>query len=198
MESQVKTTKKTLKKAKETSTDPHIALMCLRSTPIDSKLQSPAELLLGRAIQDNLTRRIQRSNNSDDVIDRLQYRQEQQRYYHDRSCKPLANLLPGQHVRIQDPTTYQWKPAVVKEKLEDLPRSYKVTTPPGRELRRNRQHVREAPTSSNDELSSYSSSMPSNPTAGPNETNQGQTKPQVTTRSGRSVKPPDRYGFTGH
>ena len=54
IESQVKTTKKTLKKAKATNSNPYLTLMCLRSTPIDGKLPSPAELLLGRPIQDNL------------------------------------------------------------------------------------------------------------------------------------------------
>ena len=186
IESQVKTAKKTLKKAQATNTDPHIALMCLRSTPIDSKLQSPAELLFGRTIQDNLPRKIQRSHDSENVTDRLQHRQDQQRYYHDRGCKPLANLLPGQNVRIQDPTTYKWKPAVIKEKLDDLPRSYKVTTPAGGELRRNRTHVREASAPTNDDLSS---SMPSSSTT------EEQNK-QVVTRSGRAVRPPDRYGFT--
>ena len=53
IESQVKTTKKTLKKAKATNNDPYLALMCLRSTPINGKLPPPAELLLGRPIQDN-------------------------------------------------------------------------------------------------------------------------------------------------
>ena len=54
IESQVKTTKKTLKKAKATNSNPYLTLMCLRSTPIDGKLPSPAELLLRRPIQDNL------------------------------------------------------------------------------------------------------------------------------------------------
>ena len=76
IESQVKTTKKTLKKAKATNSDPYLALMCLRSTAIDGKLPSPAELLLGRPLQDNLPRRIQASPNNDDITERLDYRQE--------------------------------------------------------------------------------------------------------------------------
>ena len=82
--SQVKTTKKTLKKAKATNSDPYLALTCLRSTAIDGKLPSPAELLLGRPLQDNLPRRIQASPNNDDITERLEYRQERQRHYHDR------------------------------------------------------------------------------------------------------------------
>ena len=145
IESQVKTTKKTLKKAKATNSDPYLALMCLRSTPIDGKLPSPAELLLGRPIQDNLPRRIHASPNNDNITKRLEYRQERQRHYHDRGCKSLPDLAPGQPIRIQDPVSSTWKPAMVKEKPDKVPRSYTVTTSAGQELRRNRRHVKEAP-----------------------------------------------------
>ena len=119
--------------------------MCLRSTPINGKLPSPAELLLGRPIQDNLPRRIRASPNNDDITERLEYRQERQRHYHDRGCKSLPDLAPGQPNIIQDPVSSTWKPAMVKEKPDKVPRSYTVTTPAGQELRRNRRHVKEAP-----------------------------------------------------
>ena len=53
-ESQVKSVKVTLLKAKTTQGNPDMALLCPKTTPIDHKLLSPPELLLGRAIQDNL------------------------------------------------------------------------------------------------------------------------------------------------
>ena len=134
IESPVKTTKKTLKKAKATNSDPYLALMCLRSSTIDGKLPSPAELLLGRPLQDNLPRRIQASPNNDDITERLEYRQERQRHYHDRGCKSLPHVAPGQPIRIQDPVSSTWKPAMVKEKPDKVPRSYTVTTPAGQEL----------------------------------------------------------------
>ena len=80
IESQVKIVKKVLKKAQRSNSDPNIALLCLRSTPIDNKLPSPAELLLGREIQDNLPRRIQSNHASDEVIHRLQERQASQKF----------------------------------------------------------------------------------------------------------------------
>ena len=58
IESQVKIVKKTLQKAKKSNIDPNIALLCLRSTPIDGQLPSPAELLFGRQVQDNLPRKV--------------------------------------------------------------------------------------------------------------------------------------------
>lgn len=59
IESQVKIVKKTFQKAKKSNTDPNIALLCLRSTPIDGQLPSPAELLFGRQVRDDLPRQRQ-------------------------------------------------------------------------------------------------------------------------------------------
>lgn len=56
MESQVKSVKRTLKKAKRSNSDPNIALLCPQVTPIDNKLPSPAELLLGRQVQETIYR----------------------------------------------------------------------------------------------------------------------------------------------
>ena len=57
--------KKTLKKAKESHTDRDLALLCLRETPIDNIPPAPAELLLGRPVQDNLPRQIPSDRNND-------------------------------------------------------------------------------------------------------------------------------------
>ena len=46
--------KKTLQKAYEAREDPVIALLCLRTTPIETGLPSPAELLFGRKIHSNV------------------------------------------------------------------------------------------------------------------------------------------------
>ncbi|PFX12252.1 Uncharacterized protein K02A2.6 [Stylophora pistillata] len=113
--------------------------------PIDGKLPSPGELLLGRPLQDNLPRRIQASPNDDDIAARLEYRQGRQRHYHDTGCKSLPDLVPGQPITIQDPLSSTWKPAIVKERLDKVPRSYTATTPGGQELRRNLKHVMEVP-----------------------------------------------------
>ena len=118
--------------------------LCLRTTPVYHKLPSPAELLLGHPIQDNLQRKILRDPSSEDVISRLIERQHLQKHYCDRSAKSLLELAPGQRITIQDPESLTWKPAEVKERLVGTPRSYAVTTATGKELRRNRAHIREA------------------------------------------------------
>ena len=50
----VQTVKDLLHKCKESGKDPHLAMLCLRSTPLGHDLPSPAELLNGRVYQTNL------------------------------------------------------------------------------------------------------------------------------------------------
>ena len=195
IEAHVKTVKNTLKKARAMQSDPYIALMSLRRTPITNKLPPPAELLLGRSIQDNLLRKILRNYASDEVTDRLEHRQDVQKHFYDRGCKPLPSLLPGQQVRVQNPTSHKWTPAVIKEELQDFPRSYKVTTPAGAELRRNRQHIREALHTCNKPATEPSLQTTSPQSSASKSKQEEQVKPQVVTRSGREVKPPQKYGF---
>ena len=38
--------------------DPNMALLCIRTTPVDSNVPSPGELLFGRKLQGNLPVRI--------------------------------------------------------------------------------------------------------------------------------------------
>ena len=214
IESQVKSIKGALKKAKRSNSDPNIALLCLRATPVDSKLPSPAELLLGRQVQDNLPRKILRDHTHDDVIGRLQERQAQQKYYHDQHTTALPSLVPGQQV-------------IVLDKAREAPRSYIVSTPGGKELGRNRSHIRQVPQpgpkqvkfdlKSNQVRSSSagidlpisipsqpnpkSSTSPPSPVAQPDSPTPGAAQPvastpstgsQYVTRSGRVVKAPSR------
>ncbi|KAI0233505.1 hypothetical protein LSAT2_016257, partial [Lamellibrachia satsuma] len=54
IERQVQTVKSTLKKAAMTRSSPLKALLALRSTPVDSHLPSPAEMLNARKYKSNL------------------------------------------------------------------------------------------------------------------------------------------------
>ena len=77
-----------------------MAHLCLRTTPIDHKLPSLAELRLGRAIQDNLPRKILREALNEVVAPRLEERQGLQKFYHDSSARQRSALKPGQRVSI--------------------------------------------------------------------------------------------------
>ena len=67
IDSQVKSVKAAPLKAKTTHRDPDMALLYLRTTPLDHKLPSPARLHLGRAITVNLPRKIPRDALSEAV-----------------------------------------------------------------------------------------------------------------------------------
>ena len=58
IERQVQTVKHTLDKARKSGQDPHMSMLCLRITPIDSQLPSPAELLYQRKLQSNFPIRV--------------------------------------------------------------------------------------------------------------------------------------------
>ena len=89
IERQVKIVKRVLKKAQRSNSDPN---------PIDNKLPSPAELLLGWRIQDNLPRKITSNHTSDEVIHKLQERQVSQKFYYDQYTHVLPSLTPGEQV----------------------------------------------------------------------------------------------------
>ena len=145
IERQVRTVKSVLKKSKQSKTDIDMALLSLRTTPVDHHLPSPAEMLFWRSIRSNLPINIKNiRSNRDGIYDRLLQRQISQKAYHDRSVKDLTPLYPGQDVRVRDPSLGHWIPATVLNRRPE-PRSYEIQAPSGSILRRNRQQIRAIP-----------------------------------------------------
>ncbi|XP_063590442.1 uncharacterized protein K02A2.6-like [Penaeus indicus] len=141
----IQTVKNTLDKAKRSNKDPDMALLTLRTTPLDSKLPSPAELLNGRKMRSNLPLHLPtREGQKQDVYENFKKKQDTQKQYYDRGAKDQQALLPGQAVRVQDHISGRWTPATVVEKSQE-PRSYIVETQDGGILRRNRRHIKQTP-----------------------------------------------------
>lgn len=180
-ERNVQTIKNIFKKCKSSKTDPFLALLCLRSTPIDSHLPSPAELLYTRKIQSNLPGKIDNPLAlKDRIYQRLSDRQETQKKYYDEGAKSLPPMVPNQQVLVQNPDTKLWKKASIEEKCNE-PRSYKVATEDGQELRRNRHHLREVPSA---QTAQHKPTMAATPQS---------TPMGKRTSSGREVKMPTKY-----
>ena len=138
IERQVQTIKRLFAKCKESGADPHLAMLCLRSTPLDHNTPSPSELLNGRKYRNTLPTRDTISHDGNSTL--LRKRQEKSRSVYDRSCKQLPQLRVNDNVRIQDPVKKTWSPGrIVRPSSE--PRSYIVQTANG-VYRRNRRHVR--------------------------------------------------------
>ena len=148
-ERMVQTVKNTLKKSKDSGSDPYLALLCLRSTPIDGSLPAPSELLCGRKFKNNLVVKIKNNVTfSDEVQERLLERQAQQKYFHDQNgVKELPQLVPGQRVTVQSDSG-KWTPAIIRNQCQE-PRSYQIELPGGKILRRNRRHLRSVVTAQN-------------------------------------------------
>ncbi|KAL1427958.1 hypothetical protein MTO96_000299 [Rhipicephalus appendiculatus] len=80
---------------------------------------------------------------SKDVHDHLQVIRRQQNSSYDRNDRNLRPLTPGQHVTTYDTLQRTWSPAMVL-RLAEAPRSMIVKAEDGREMRRTREHLREA------------------------------------------------------
>ena len=117
-----------------------VALLTYRTTPVDSNLPSPSQLLNHRAYRTQLPCRghLQRSQAFDSHREQLQNRQDTQRNQYDhQTTHELRQLNQDEQVVIFQPQTKTWIPGEVKEK-PGKPRSCIVKTTGVSELRRNR------------------------------------------------------------
>ena len=119
IERNVQTVKNLLQKCKESGSDPQLAMLCLRTTPVDHHLPSPAELLNNRMYQSNLpgvSRPVILLNQQTDqeASSKLQHRQILQKFYHDRSAKELPPLPTGSSVSLFNPLNKKWEPGTVQ------------------------------------------------------------------------------------
>ena len=143
IERNVQTVKNLFQKCKETGEDPHLAMLCLRTTPLDHTLSSPAELLNSRVYKTNLPSISKASvglSANGDVNKNLQERQDKQKVAYDSTSRPLPPLSTHEPVRVLNPRNHTWEPGIVKDTTPH-PRSYMVAMENGSVLRRNRRHL---------------------------------------------------------
>ena len=156
IERMVGVVKPILMKAIESGTDPQLALLCLRATPIDNDICSPAELLYNRKILSNLPVKSQLSNVWSNARDKFLCKNEKSVKHYDQHSGPeLSSLLPGMKVLVQKDDKSGWVPGTVKQKCDE-PRSYTVQTPNGRVVRRNRKFLQELSPEAASKLSFHS------------------------------------------
>ncbi|KAK6170569.1 hypothetical protein SNE40_018933 [Patella caerulea] len=98
IERQIETCKH-MKKARAANEDIQLALLRWRTTPVDNKITSFAEVMFQRKVKDTLPSKINYSSPANDAIRlSLRSRQDSQKAYHDRKCKELPPLYTHQHV----------------------------------------------------------------------------------------------------
>ncbi|XP_054761279.2 uncharacterized protein K02A2.6-like [Lytechinus pictus] len=203
-ERMVRTIKNLLTKCSQTGQDSQLAMMHLRATPVDNNLRSPAEMLFGRPIRTTLPSHYLSRDSA--ATEFLLNRQEKMKEVHDRhASSDLPPLHVGQPVRVLHPRDNTWIPAKVSKVCEE-PRSYEVSTPNGGILRRNRSHLREVPSTNptpkrvrfdedrTTETQPQEDSVQRTPMSNSN-ANQSQQTYSQTTRSGRTIRKPERFMF---
>ena len=204
IERTIQTLKQTMRKARQSGSDVHMALLTLRTTPIDSHLPSPAEILQGRRVRGNLPVKTWLRRDQIDVLPRLEERQTTQKAYHDRHATELSKLSPGQPIRVQHPQSGRWEPATIVDQRPE-PRSYTIRANNGAIYRRNRRHLRSispspARSPARSEPAQDSTTPPpageaaqgSPGTAAPNRRTTDGPQNIPTSRSGRVLKKTDR------
>ena len=131
--------KRILKKSKQAGTDPLIAILEYRATPLNIGF-SPSQLLMGRNIRSflpmNTKKLCPKAEPPKNVRSALASNQSKQKSNYDKTATPLKPLNIGETIRFKQGT---WKPCVVLDQLN--PRSYKIRTPEGSEYVRNRRHL---------------------------------------------------------
>ena len=94
--------------------DVDLALLSLRSTPLDGNLPSPAELLNGRKYRTTMpgiNHSVPHSNNN--IRTQLEARQQTSKKYFDRNTQDKSELSENQPVRVRNQETKRWEPAHV-------------------------------------------------------------------------------------
>ena len=172
-------------------------MLCLRTTPINHNLPSPAELLNNCILRSNLIVKVSipRFSNSDHINEELKHRQDMQKIHHDRTANDLPPLVAGQDICILDNQTGKWKPATITSRCTE-PRSCILQLPDGSSKRQNRVQIRAAETSSHKQVNfnDHITSLQKGLTNTNNISHQRSIK-QLTcnTRSGREIHRPKRY-----
>lgn len=117
-----------------------MALLCLRTTPLDNHLPSPAEILYNRKIRIRIPTLLDKNTVRDNQIrEQMSINSRKQQQYFNRNAKDLPELIRGSKVSVlQENDT--WQPATVVEKGTE-PRSYIIKMhSDGKLFRRNRRH----------------------------------------------------------
>lgn len=129
IESNVLTVNSLLQKCKESGADPHLAMLCFRSTPLDNNTASPAELLNSRVYQTNLPSMSKPSlslSADGEINTKPQARPNQQKSQCGESSKTLPAIHPDDPVRVLNLHNHKWEPDIIKCSTH-TPRLYVIT-----------------------------------------------------------------------
>ena len=141
-EKHVQIAKNIIKKAKKDGHDLQLALLDYRNTPRDPVLGSPVQRCMGRRTRTRLPTSnallVPKNANNQTISRRLQYHRNKNKSYYDLHSRSLPKLSTNDSIRYR--TGKIWTPAKLISE-GDNPRSFKIQTPRGRTIVRNRRHL---------------------------------------------------------
>lgn len=139
VENGVKIVKRLLKKATMSKSDPYLALLTYRSTPLKHGL-SPAEMLFTRKVRTTMPDLLEtaKGENDNKIQEGKQSNRNTQKRYYDKGAKELSELNTDDRVRLHNGKNWSQEARVLGKVAH---RSYEVMTPEGVTYRRNRRHL---------------------------------------------------------
>ena len=203
VERTVQTVKNLLQKAHESGQDPYLSILEYRNNTLDSVKKSPAQLLMSRRLKSLLptTSTLLQPQVAENVAKELRSRQQIQKKYYDIGSRVLSSLHKGEVARMQ--RQGKWVQVTVVGQHDGTPRSYLVQTQDGQIYRRNRRHLLKTNESRQDlqEFNDDAEEDTSQIKHGlemehlpVEEEKCTHTEKNQTTRYGRLIRKPQRYG----
>ena len=148
-ERMVQTAKKLLKKCEKDGTDPYLAILEYRNTPISSDLGSPAHLQQSRRLRSVIptAEKLLKPEIQVKVRRKHENQQFRTRSWYNRNKKNLTRLRRGDKIRFQKNPSEHFRQGEIVEDADnaDKPRSYIIKDKYGNEYRRNRVHISRKP-----------------------------------------------------
>lgn len=203
VERTIQTIKNTIKKCEETKSDPLIAFLELRNTPLYNDINSPAQIHYQRSLKSILPiiqKQLRTKNISITKIrDKLIDKQKKQKYFYDRHSKVLPDVQNNKSVYVKSNNCRNIPGTVLNKNVR--PRSYNIQMHnSGREVIRNRKfiinrntsHSSSAQQSKLNNFSDDDEHCVSNDKTNVIENQIVNNNANQTTRSGRIVRQPDR------
>jgi hypothetical protein len=198
----VQTAKKLVIKCHESKLSINDALLEYRNAPFASKLPSPSELALGRKLRSNFPYNKellkQKFHSLEDVTSRYYQYKEKQKQYYDRGTRHFNELKENESVLIQEGR--RWCEGKVMERCRDAPRSYNIKKKNGVLIRRNRKQLKRWFGGAGEEIIQEENQEEGNRRAIDEEAvmveNEQHRESVTTSRYGREIRPPRRYGFS--